>query len=148
MDFITWTNDMSVGIEELDDDHRKLIGIINQLHFGIKAGHERKILRAILNQLLDYAKIHFAREEALLSKAKSPDTLAHKLEHDRFISEIETLQKKFDSTPVATLDLALMTFLRKWQATHVQSFDKQIALALAFKNTRTKRGSRKKTAQG
>ena len=48
MEFMTWTSDLSVGVAVLDDDHKRLIGIINQLHYGIKAGHDRDVLEAVL----------------------------------------------------------------------------------------------------
>ena len=57
MEFMTWTSDLSVGVEVLDDDHKKLIGIINQLHYGITAGHDREVLEAVLNELVEYIEI-------------------------------------------------------------------------------------------
>jgi hemerythrin len=125
MDFMTWTPEMSVGVKALDDDHKKLIGIINQLHFGIEAGHKKEILTAVLDHLVDYTRYHFAREEELLTKANYPATEAHLIEHYNFISKIANVQTRFKAAPVAMLDLELMSFLRSWLFSHIQGSDKK-----------------------
>jgi hemerythrin len=125
MNFIIWTNDMGVGVVALDDDHKKLIGIINQLHFEMEEGHDKKVLGAVLDQLVDYAKSHFAREESLLFQAEYPDAPEHKMEHERFIREIASLRERFASAPAATLDMELLGFLRNWLDNHVEGTDKK-----------------------
>ncbi len=127
MEFMTWTKDLSVGVEILDEDHKKLIGIINQLHFGITAGHDREVLDAVLNELVDYIKFHFAREEGMLIKAGYEATSEHMMEHEKFIGQISSLQKRIRSSPVAMLDLELMDFLRDWLFSHIMVSDKGYA---------------------
>ncbi len=124
MEFMTWTSDLSVGVEVLDEDHKKLIGIINQLHFGITAGHDREVLEAVLNELVDYIKFHFAREEGMLIKAGYEATLEHMTEHEKFIREISNLQARIRSASIAMLDLELMDFLRDWLFSHIMVSDK------------------------
>jgi hemerythrin len=125
MNFTVWTNEMGVGVVALDDDHKKLIGIINQLHFEMEEGHDKKVLGAVLDQLVDYSKSHFAREESLLFQADYPDAPGHKMEHERFIREITALRERFSNAPPATLDAELMGFLRNWLDTHVEGADKK-----------------------
>ena len=124
MEFMTWTSDLSVGVAVLDDDHKKLIGIINQLHFGITAGHDKLILEAVLNELVDYIKFHFAREEAMLIKAGYVATAAHMADHEKFIGKISSVQERVKTSPVALLDLELMDFLRDWLFSHIRVSDK------------------------
>jgi hemerythrin-like metal-binding protein len=123
MDFVTWTSEMSVGVTTLDDDHKVLIGIINQLHFGIMAGHDRAVLSSVLDQLVDYTKFHFLQEETLFAKANYLGAPAHKLEHDGFIDRIENLRTRSAKAPVAMIDLELMGFLRTWLVTHIMVSD-------------------------
>jgi len=125
MEFMTWTSDLSVGVAVLDDDHKKLVGIINQLHFGITAGHDKMILDAVLNELVDYIKFHFAREEAMLIKAGYEATAAHMAGHEKFIGEISSLQARIKTSPVDLLDMELMEFLRDWLFSHIRVSDKQ-----------------------
>jgi len=125
MEFMTWTSELSVGVAVLDGDHKKLIGIINQLHFGISAGHDKAILEVVLDELVDYTRFHFTREEELLLKAGYQATSAHFTEHDKFIREILDVQARLKSTSVAMLDFELMDFLRDWLFSHILVSDKK-----------------------
>ena len=120
-----WTPAMSVCVSVLDEDHKKIIGIVNQLHLGITAGHSREVLEAVLDQLIGYARYHFAHEEELLIKTGYLDTPAHKAEHEIFMSRICALQNRIKSSPVSMLDLELMSLLRNWCLTHIQGSDKK-----------------------
>jgi hemerythrin-like metal-binding protein len=130
MEFMTWTSDLSVGVEVLDDDHKRLIGIINQLHYGITVGHDRAILDAVLNELVDYIKFHFAREEGMLIKAGYEATSAHMMEHERFIGQISSVQTRILTSPIGMLDLELMDFLRDWLFSHIMVSDKKYGTSL------------------
>jgi hemerythrin len=123
MAFMTWTKEISVGVASLDDDHKKLIDIINALHAGIVAGHKKEILAAVLDQLVNYTKFHFAKEEELLFQTKYLAVSTHKMEHASFVSRITNLQERLKSAPVVMLDLELMSFLRNWLLTHIQGSD-------------------------
>jgi len=125
MAFMVWTKVISVGVTAMDDDHKKLIDIINKLHDGIVAGHKKEILAAVLDHLVDYTKFHFTKEEELLLKTNYPALSAHKIEHESFVSRITNLQERFKSSPVVMLDLELMSYLRNWLLTHIQGSDKK-----------------------
>jgi hemerythrin len=122
---MVWTKVISVGVTAMDDDHKKLIDIINKLHDGIVAGHKKEILAAVLDHLVDYTKFHFTKEEELLLKTNYPALSAHKIEHESFVSRITNLQERFKSSPVVMLDLELMSYLRNWLLTHIQGSDKK-----------------------
>jgi hemerythrin-like metal-binding protein len=125
MEFMTWTSDLSVGVAVLDDDHKKLIGIINQLHFGITAGHDKEVLGAVLGQLVNYTKFHFAREEEMLLAAGYQAMPSHLTEHEKFIRQISNVQARLKSSSAAMLDLELMDFLRDWLFSHILVSDKK-----------------------
>jgi len=109
----------------MDDDHKKLIDIINELHDGIMAGHKKEILVAVLDRLVDYTNFHFTKEEELLLKTKYLAFSTHKMEHASFVSRISNLLERYKSAPVVMLDLELMSFLRNWLITHIQGSDKK-----------------------
>jgi hemerythrin-like metal-binding protein len=125
MNFTVWTNEMGVGVVVLDDDHKKLIGIINQLHFEMEEAHDKKVLGAVLDQFVEYSKAHFSRDQSLLFQAGYPDAPEHEMEHEWFIHEISALTERFASAPAATLDMELMKFLRNWLDSHVESADRK-----------------------
>lgn len=125
MEFMTWTSELSVGVEVLDEDHKKLMGIINQLHFGIMAGHDKQVLDIVLGELVEYTKFHFTREEEMLDMAGYVAIPEHVMEHEQFIRRISRVQERLKSEPIAMVDLELMAFLRKWLFTHILVSDKK-----------------------
>ena len=130
MAFMVWTKELSVGVAALDDDHKKLIDIINELHNGIATGHKKEILATVLDHLVNYTKFHFTKEEELLLKSKYLAAFTHKKEHASFVSRITNLQERLKSAPVAMLDLELMSYLRIWLLTHIQDSDKKYGARL------------------
>jgi hemerythrin len=123
--FVAWTKNLSVGVAAMDDDHKKLIAIINDLHDGIIAGHKKEILASALDHLAEYTRFHFAREEEMLAKTNYLAAPIHKMEHAGFVSRLSNLQERFKTAPIAMIDLELMNFLRNWLLTHIQGSDKQ-----------------------
>jgi len=124
MPFMTWTNEMSVGVKVLDDDHKKMVGYINDLHDGIVAGHTRQVLVGVLDHLTEYTQTHFAREEAFFAQSGYPAADRHKLEHESMVKHLQSVQARFESSSVIKLDLELMSFLQSWLAHHIQGMDK------------------------
>ena len=88
MSRIKWDDSMSVNISEIDQQHKQLITIINDLHEAMSEGRGKKILRVILRQLTDYTEIHFETEEIYFDKYKFPDAKNHNAEHAEFIQKI------------------------------------------------------------
>jgi len=125
MPLMTWTDKMSVGVKVLDDDHKQLVGLINQLHDALKAGHGKDVLGRILDSLVNYTKMHFAREEEFFSKTLYPGTAAHKKEHDDLTRQVLEVQAKHKQGETTSLTLDVMDFLRDWLTNHIQGSDKK-----------------------
>ena len=77
----------------------------------------------VLDQLADYTRFHFAREEEFFVQANYPDVSTHKMEHTSFIGRISNLQERFKTASIVMLDLELMNFLRNWLLIHIQGSD-------------------------
>lgn len=125
MPLLTWTEDMRVNVEVLDEDHKKLFAMINELSDAIAAGHDKKILREILGRLMDYTKTHLAREEEMLAAAGYPGLAAHKHEHERVQQRAQNLRERFEHGATAMLSLELKSFLQNWWLLHIQGTDKK-----------------------
>jgi hemerythrin len=125
MPLMTWTEKMSVGVKVLDDDHKKLVSMLNELHDGLQAGHGKEALGKILDGLINYTKIHFGREEQFFSKTAYADSAAHKKEHDELTRQVIDVQQKYKSGAVSTLSLEVMNFLKNWLIQHIQGSDKK-----------------------
>ncbi len=72
MALIIWDKALSVGVNEMDDQHKKLIEIINNLFEAMKIGMGRETLNYVFSGLIDYAKKHFFDEKELMKKYSFP----------------------------------------------------------------------------
>lgn len=132
MSLIEWSDDLSVGIHEIDDQHKKLIGLINGLHDAMKAGQAKQALEKTLNDLADYAVYHFRTEETYMKKFGYPEFASHKLLHSAFVKKVTDFQADFRAGKLG-LSMDLMHFLRDWLTTHIKGTDRQYT-ALFKKN--------------
>lgn len=123
MSLLTWTPDLSVGVRQLDDDHKKLITMINELHAGMLAGHSNEVVGGVLNRLGNYTIEHFQREERLFVQTNYPGSAAHKREHEKLKAQVVAEIEKFQSGKTG-LGMETLRFLRDWLKHHIQESDK------------------------
>ncbi len=127
---IQWSETYSVGVPALDEDHKRLIDIINRAD---AAYAERESADSIINELEDYARYHFAREEDLLVEAGYAELAEHKREHSDFIAWLDAVQKTSRYAPEANFDIAKTAgdFLKDWLITHILATDMKYKRTLA-----------------
>jgi hemerythrin len=125
MPLMTWIEEMSVGVKVLDDDHKTLIAMLNELHDGIEAGHARAALESVIEGLSRYTRIHFGREERLFAQTGFPGGEAHKAEHYRLSRRVMNLQSRFESGQSIELSLETLNFLKNWLTDHIQGSDRE-----------------------
>jgi hemerythrin len=119
-----WTDELSVSVTEIDDQHKKLIELINRLHDAMKAGQGKEVLESTLQELAAYTVYHFQAEEQYMEEFKYPRYSSHKVEHDAFVKKVTDLQKDFAEGRLG-LTLDLMKFLKDWVNNHIKATDKQ-----------------------
>jgi len=124
MALFVWQDSYSVGVKVLDEDHKKLIGIVNELHDGILAGKSREALGPVLDRLVQYTKTHFGREEDYFTKTKYPEAAAHKREHDELLKRAGELQQRYNEGATSMLSLETMGLLKGWLSHHISGNDK------------------------
>ncbi len=113
---------MSVGLSELDDDHRTLIKIINQLNANVGESMRHEVVRQCLVALQRYAEFHFAREERVMIACNFPGIDVQKTEHRDFIKQIQEVTEHFDADAEAASTMIkdeLLSFLREWLNHHI-----------------------------
>lgn len=129
MALIVWGPMLNVGVKEIDDQHRKLVDLVNQLNDAMAAGKGRNTLAPVLDELVRYTQYHFGTEERLMAKHPGSQSAAHKGEHQKFIADVSAFKKKFDSGN-AMISTEIMIFLRDWLSKHILQTDKKFAQAL------------------
>lgn len=125
MPLLTWTEEMSVGVKALDEDHKGMIRLMNELNDGIIAGHRRAALESVIEGLLKYTKVHFANEERLFAQTGFPGGAAHKAEHGLLARRVMNLQSRFESGQSLELSMETMNFLKEWLTNHIIGLDQK-----------------------
>ncbi len=124
MPLMEWTEKLSVGVTQYDNEHKKLVGMVNELYDGMQAGHGKEVLGAILDWLIDYTKTHFANEEKAFVAHNYPDYQSHKAEHDALTKQVLEVQKKYQAGASVVLSMEVMSFLKNWLVKHIMGTDK------------------------
>jgi len=132
MALIEWTPSISVNVRKFDDQHKKLVDLMNQLHDAMKAGQGNSMLGHTLQALINYTTTHFLEEENVMKQHGFPDLARHKQEHDKLVRQVLELQKQFQGGQ-AMLTMKVMTFLKDWLVTHIQGEDKKYGAFLNAK---------------
>ena len=121
---MAWSPDFSVKVKQFDDQHMKLVNMVNELHDAMKAGKGTEALGKILNGLISYTATHFADEERMMTTHTYPGMPTHKAEHEKLVKQVLDLQQKFKAgQPILTLEV--MKFLKDWLVKHIQGEDKK-----------------------
>jgi hemerythrin len=127
-----WSNELSVGIEHVDEQHKKLVGLLNGLHDAMKLGKGKDTLGKTLSDLVDYTAFHFKTEEDLFRIHAYPDYLIHKKEHDALTKQALDLKERFTRGDLF-LSNKTMLFLKDWLNGHILGSDKKYGPFLSAK---------------
>jgi hemerythrin-like metal-binding protein len=131
--FVAWDDSYSVGVEQLDNDHRRLIQLINNLQTAIHYPAGEQFEREALDALVDYTRTHFKREEELMEKYDFPGFEAHRQIHQNMIAEVDALMASYDKDPEKTLEKA-SSCLKRWLLNHINGTDQEYAAFFRQKN--------------
>jgi len=124
-----WKDEYSVGIDEIDRQHRSLIHMINDLYEAMQDGSSGAVLTPILAALKDYTAAHFATEELCMREAGYPGLEQHRQEHAVMTAKIAELDAMHRSGKRA-VSIQVLLFLRDWLASHICETDRRMAPCL------------------
>jgi len=121
---INWQNNYSVQIHELDEEHKKLIDIINELYDAyLNNIHQDKITH-IVSEMHDYAAVHFKTEEKYFEEFGYREKAEHKAEHEAFLEKMKTFELDYQKNS-KLLSLQILNFLQEWLNNHIMKSDKK-----------------------
>ncbi len=133
MSLMTWNESMSVGVAQFDEEHKKLIALINELFEAVQAGRGRQAMGGVLDELVDYTNTHFSHEEYQLRTMGFPGYEDHRREHEILGKQVLDIQRKYHSGTTHMLSMELLNFLKKWLTEHIKGVD---SLYVSFVNDR------------
>ncbi len=123
--FIEWSDALSIGVREIDDQHKHLAYMVNELNEGISGGWGKEAREHVLTELIEYTRVHFATEESLMSISAYPGAAKHKKQHESLIDTVNDHVKKYSDDPKAS-SYDLLFFLKKWLVNHIMGEDKNL----------------------
>jgi hemerythrin-like metal-binding protein len=127
---LVWDNILSVGVDEIDEDHRKLIHIFNILNHAVMDGESGEYLAATLEELVNCTVWHFSHEERLMLKYRYPEHQAHQAEHQDLIQSAKQLQQDLVAPDKALADQQIQ-FLERWLTEHILTADGRLGAYLS-----------------
>lgn len=124
---ITWSDEFSVGIESIDEQHKKLVNMIITLHDAIADGRASEVLDEIFNSLLDYTNYHFSYEDELFEKYDYPDAENHKKEHAELKRQVTQHRARLATGDRFMSEILLLKFIQDWLVNHIMKTDMKFA---------------------
>jgi hemerythrin len=121
---LLWTENLRVGVEEFDEDHKKLIALVNRLHGAIQAGTDKEILGGALDALEHYAADHCRCEEMLLMQGGYAGAVEHIKEHNELRRMIAAMKLRRERGSDADLSLDVMNLIYVWITNHIYRADR------------------------
>ena len=125
MPLIEWSNELSVGIKSIDEQHKKLVNMINALHDAKLTGGSNELLGKIFTGLTTYTQKHFTYEENMFAEYGYSNAEEHKKQHNDLIAQVIELKNKFIGNPQGTISDHLILFLKRWLTNHIMRTDKE-----------------------
>jgi len=121
---ITWTPDLSVGIELIDQQHKMLIKHLNDLSQSLAAKQGPAKIATTLNFLIDYTNFHFTAEEKHMAVNNYPELENHKKKHEEFKKTLTSLEQDLEEEGATQLLAdSIDTLLVKWLFEHIRAID-------------------------
>lgn len=120
-----WTDNMLLGVDVIDDDHRKLVEMLNELVLEINQESGIVVVVDLIFAIAQYSKSHFEREEFIMSRLHYSNAEAHKADHKRLIAEINALGNRL-SNGTDSLTADVIKYLHGWFMDHIHEFDAEL----------------------
>ena len=125
MTLLLWRDDFRIGIDEVDQEHQELIGLINETHAALGSDRSGERVEAFLGEIFARISAHFALEEKAMQVRRYPDAAAHKADHERLLDDLRDLMdEQADGRALDEADFA--SRLEAWFGNHFRTFDARL----------------------
>lgn len=131
---LVWNQNLSVGNDQIDNQHKELFDRINKLLEAMSAGKGREVIEETFKFVNQYLVVHFGTEERLMTSHKYPEYESHKKQHESFSSQFKDLKTRLDKEGVtSTIVIEAQPLLVDWWYNHVNKIDKALGAFLKDK---------------
>lgn len=119
-----WDETCSVGVKELDEQHKKLFDLIGEIENMSLQGDYKAAIYLALDELMEYVMIHFQTEESYMKSAEYPEFDAHLKKHQKISEDVNTRVNYMMNKDLTALDLVMIhNFLAEWLRSHILEED-------------------------
>ena len=122
MPLLQWKEKHSVGIAEIDAQHKQLFAMMNELNEAMATEKAKDVLEAILERLVNYTATHFITEERLMKEHGFVGHGSHHLIHEQLAAKVREFQADYRQGRVA-MSIDVMHFLMEWLDQHILGTD-------------------------
>ncbi len=122
---LEWNENLSVGVPSIDEQHKALLGVLNELFDATQAGRGQVVLSKVLKELDDYTVYHLRYEESLFAQTGYSAAPDHIKEHDDLIRLVQVQRQKYEDGATEVLSEELLKFLKRWLYMHIMGSDKK-----------------------
>jgi hemerythrin len=112
-------------VDEMDQEHRHLVGIMNRLFDQNKANSSKSEILTVINELLEFVTLHFEHEEAYMEKINFPSLPNHKGVHQRLLAQLKQHKTDYETSSSNIVNEKFFDFLTLWLSAHIQHIDMQ-----------------------
>ncbi len=135
MDILKWRSSYETGIPSMDEQHKKLIKLVNGMYRVVRGSEDVSIVDEVLKEMEEYAEVHFTQEEVLLKDYDYPEYESHCASHDVYREKLAQLLAKMQGGEVkdGSVQEELYIFLRHWWIGHISQDDKEYGAFLKEK---------------
>ena len=124
MALIAWSSKYSVGVRNLNDQHKEVINLLNELHAAMLKGQAQSVAGVLLPKIQRHAKEHFSTEERLMESTKFSGLAEHRAEHQALLARVDTCAARHKQGD-GSVYLELLNFMRDWLTHHMQKVDQK-----------------------
>lgn len=127
MSFITWKEEYALGINEIDTQHQKMLGIINELHdlMGEEAKADQTKIDKIIQEMADYAIYHFGTEEKYFRLFSYENTESHTAIHNQYVDKVNEWRARYDESKDPAIFFEIFSYLQDWWIWHICNTDRE-----------------------
>ena len=133
--YVEWKQEYSVGIDSIDEQHKRLLNLINQLQTAVDYSTGDQFEREALDELVDYTKTHFKYEEGLMRDNDYPDFEPHKAQHEKMFKKVEEVLAEYEQDHDTAMSNAA-EYLKSWLINHINGTDKEYSSYLIGKGVK------------
>ncbi len=133
MPIVTWVDEYSVNVKEIDTQHKKILELVNNLHSSVENCLDKQELASMLIELVEFTRMHFTTEEQLMKKYDYPELMKHKKEHDLLLQHMDNLVAAVSRGKYPTF-YSDYDVSSDWALIHISESDKRLGAFLNSKN--------------